>query len=121
MLYRIYAIRSNDEDAVMLYHDFREKRWSRQNYDRLKSIRGDVEKLKAGEAILTPKYVIHFKDVWHCADETIARELVKMIASCEDVTYIEYKHFYVKVQWRHQGKHYELPEQDIDPREKITG
>lgn len=109
------------------YHEYRAMWWrllDRTNFNFHGSrfeFEGQVRELRDNEFMLQPKPVLLFKDIWHCGSTRMARQLAREILKFDDVLLLELKRKWVWVDYDTTGKHFELPDQPVDPRRKYYG
>ena len=108
----------------MKYHKLRAKKWEEQGRDTKVNFRNGC--MADGNPLdgvyLQPTANLFYKDIWHCPTNAAAKKIVKKLAACPDVKYLELKGQWVWVDWRHGGNVRELPGlSDDDGRERVTG
>lgn len=115
-------------EQKLTYNEFRALAWYAQPHKDKINFRGN--KMADGGnlpfPVLKPKPHLHYKDQWHCPDNTSCRKLLKELTKFPEIRRIEMQHggdngSWIYVDWNHQGKGYILPGQDSDDRGTVTG
>lgn len=114
--------RSKKSPAKATYDSYRKSRWQSQGGAEPWNFRGScaADGSPLRKSVIQPKPNGNFKDIWHCPNAALARNVAATILGFEEVYYVEFKGVHVFVKW-HEQEPWVLDGQESDDRTTVTG